>query len=742
MTLVGGGRVWLSIAIVALSTTAALAQPTGAPTGVTTLPTTLAAVGVASANPGATTANVARPARPAPVAAPPLRTARPPLRPVARPPAHPATTAARPPTSPAGAPLSASANTSSRPARPPEAAPDSSLRQRAAGGPTLGDTALGPDTPELRGLLAAERELFPPAAPALGQTWPSELAYPASLWSSTPRIHTSGLPANPSAEELMAIGASPRTLPEPARDWVAKAVLPDFPVHWDPQVVKYIEFFRDDPRGRSTIVFWFRRYGRYRNMVRRVLRAKGIPEDLAWLGMVESGYDSTIFSPVGAAGMWQFMPETGRVYGLNQDRWADQRMNPRRATEAAADYLSDLQRRFGSWDLAMAAYNMGYGGLLSVVKRYNVNDFWTLSKQEGALPWETTLYVPKIVAAAVVAKNLSLFGFHELGEEPALEGEEVSVPPQTALVGAAQALRINARDLEVLNPELRTGKTPPNGDYLLRVPPGRGAELNASLSRQPLTPLPTYTVRAGDSLDMIATRTGVAVAKIVETNRLSRNEPLKAGTLLLMPLGTQVIDVVPQDKVSVVAPNEIFNYPTRTRLFHRVVVGDSLRDLAAQYMVSLGELAKWNSLDVQARLQDGMYLQVFAPHELDLQRVTALREEQVRVVAAGTDEFFQLGETKNRSRIVTVARAGDTLSTVAKRFDVPIASAERINRRSRTDALIPGTSVVLYVDKPSPLSRVTPATLRTGPQVAPQPATPDLEPLPEFFTADRKPAFP
>jgi membrane-bound lytic murein transglycosylase D len=728
---------WLSIALVALSASAAFAQPTG-PSSTAPLPSS---VGLAPTSGGA---NVAIPARPdRPVAAPVTtsRTARPLPRPAGRSPTH--TAAAARPVMPAPAvPPGASPITSARPPRPAEAAPDPSLRQRAAGGPTLGDTALGPDTPELRGLLAAERELFPPAAPALGQSWPAEIAYPASLWSSTPRIHTSGLPANPSAEELVAIGATPRMLPEPARDWVAKAILPDFPVHWDAQVVKYIEFFRDDPRGRSTIVFWFRRYGRYRNMVRRVLRAKGLPEDLAWLGMVESGYDSTIFSPVGAAGMWQFMPETGRVYGLNQDRWADQRMNPRRATEAAADYLSDLQRRFGSWDLAMAAYNMGYGGLLSVVKRYNVNDFWSLSKQEGALPWETTLYVPKIIAAAVVAKNLSLFGFNELGEESALEGEEVSVPPQTALVGAAQALRISPRDLEVLNPELRAGKTPPVGEYPLRVPIGRGAELVACVIRQPLTPLPTYSVRTGDTLEVIAARTGVAVAKIIETNRLSRNEALKPGALLLMPLGTQVIDVVPQDKVSVVAPNETFHYPTRTRLFHRVVVGDSLRDLSVQYMVSLAELAKWNSLDMQARLQDGMYLQVFAPRELDLQRVTALRDDQVRVVTAGTDEFFQLGETKNRTRIVALALPGETLAAVAKRFDVPVASAERINRRSRTDVLAPGSSVVLYVEKPQPLSRVTPAALRTGPQAKRPPPAPDLEPLPEFFTTDRKPAFP
>src|SRR6185369_12902258 len=129
---------------------------------------------------------------------------------------------------------------------------------------------------------------------------------------------------------------------------------------------------------------WLRRSGRYRESIRKIFRRKGLPEDLVWLAMVESGFDATAKSPVGALGLWQFMPDTGKIYGLSQDRWADQRLSAPVATEAAADFLADLYRRFGSWDLAMAGYNMGYGSMVSIVRRFNTNDYWTLARLEGS----------------------------------------------------------------------------------------------------------------------------------------------------------------------------------------------------------------------------------------------------------------------------------------------------------------------------------------------------------------------
>src|SRR5580692_10285646 len=145
------------------------------------------------------------------------------------------------------------------------------------------------------------------------------------------------------------------------------------------------------------------------------------------------------------------MPETARIYGLAVDRWLDQRLSPTLATDSAVDFLGDLHRRFGSWELAIAGYNMGYAGLASVVRRYNSNDFWSLAHTEGTLPWETTLYVPKILAAAVIAHNLAAFGFGDLLVEPAVESDEIEVAPATPIPLIAQAAGCSPRDIEALN---------------------------------------------------------------------------------------------------------------------------------------------------------------------------------------------------------------------------------------------------------------------------------------------------
>ncbi|MBL8613758.1 MAG: lytic transglycosylase domain-containing protein, partial [Myxococcales bacterium] len=388
----------------------------------------------------APTRTVPPPSPPAPKpAAPPSppapKPAAPPAKPAPKLPAHPPAPAGKPAAhAPAKPPAHASASR----------APDSAGRRAVAAGPTVEESQLGADTPELRALAAAERELFPPAMPSIGSPWPSELPSPLVQDPDRPRVHASGLPpAQPPSAVPVAEGGKDLS-------WLSKLTMPDLPVRWDARVVRYLEFFKDDPRGHAVMAVWLKRSGRYKDMVQRTLRKKGAPEDLLYLSMIESGFEPTARSPVGALGLWQFMPETGRVYGLPQDRWADGRLNVTLATEAAADLLVDLHKRFGTWELAMAAYNMGYGGIVSMVKKYNTNDYWVLSQREGSLPWETTLYVPKILAVAVVAKNLATFGFDGLALDPPALGEEVAVAPGTPLATVAQAAGCTAKEVEVL----------------------------------------------------------------------------------------------------------------------------------------------------------------------------------------------------------------------------------------------------------------------------------------------------
>jgi membrane-bound lytic murein transglycosylase D len=581
---------------------------------------------------------------------------------------------------------------------------ENGVRRSMAGGPTYDDTALGADTPELRALAAAERELFPPSQRELGAPWPDELPFPVANGEDAPRVHASGLPPAP-------VPSTPPTTGEGGKDltWLAKLDMPDLPVRWDGRVVRYLEFFKDDPRGRATFTLWHKRSGRYVSAIKKTLRKKNLPEDLASLAMIESGFDPAARSAVGALGMWQFMPDTAKIYGLVQDRWADQRMSITLATEAAADHLGDLHRRFGSWELAMAAYNMGYGGMLQVVRRYNSNDFWALSKLEGSLPWETTLYVPKILAAAIVTRNLAAFGFADIPQEPPLDGEEVPVAPGTPLSAVAQACGVTTKDVELRNPELRASRTPPRDeDWPVVVPADKAKTCGGTLSkRKDPQAVDRYVVRFGESLEQIAQARRVPVAKLVELNAIGPGEVVRGGTVLLVPKADPQAEP-PKDPKKVVpvviVPQDVFVYPDRRRVFYRVQVADTIRDVANAFRITPDELRRWNDIDPTARLVEGMTVQLFVPKTADLTGTVFLEEKDVQPIVAGTEEFFRHWEEKGRHRTVVTAKAGETLEAIGKRYGVSASLMERINRRGRSDVLSEGERVVVWSPGPAPTS--------------------------------------
>ncbi len=284
------------------------------------------------------------------------------------------------------------------------------------------------ESTELTQMRQVDLALFPSSSPDAGEPWQAEGS--PVLATTEPKISASGLPPE---GQLTAIAT-----PAPAvkdLSWLKQLEMPDIPVRWDARVIRYLEFYKNDPRGKSMATTWIRKSGRYAGAIRRVLREQSIPEDILWLSLVESGFDPTIHSPAGAAGLWQFMPEGARIYGLYVDRWVDERHDPERSTLAAARYLSDLKTRFGTWELAFAAYNMGYGGLLAAIKKYNTNDFWELSKLEAGVPFETALYVPKIVAIAIVARNKATFGLDSVELDSAVTFDKVSVNSGVSPVG-------------------------------------------------------------------------------------------------------------------------------------------------------------------------------------------------------------------------------------------------------------------------------------------------------------------
>ena len=581
---------------------------------------------------------------------------------------------------------------------------DDALRRRVAGGPSGEDVALGAESIELKALRAAEKELFLPAAPASG-LWPADLASPVRHDGAV-RVHASGFAPAPTADDAIPGGGTGAARGGRDVSFLAQLQPLDVPTRWDDRLVRYLEFFKDDPRGRATMTVFLRKSGRYRDRMRQIFAAKGVPTDLIWLSMIESGFDPFARSPVGAAGLFQFMPETGKAYGLHQDAWMDQRFAPVPAANAAADFLLDLKQRFGTWDLALASYNMGYGGVLSVVKRYNTNDFWNLSKLEGSLPWETTLYVPKIYAAALVAKNARLFGFDDVAVDAPLAGESATVPGGTSLAEVGRLVGAPTREIETLNPELRAGRTPPNTTYLLQVPTGKAAALTALLAK---------------AAKGAATATKGSAPATGDAKLEAKTERKPADAKEALPIA---------DGEKVVVPPETFVYTDRDRVFYKVVAGDRLDAVAKGFSVSAAEVARWNALDPQGRLQEGMMLQLFVPGGTDLSGVPHKKLSAVVPVTAGSDAFFAAFDPKGRKRIVVAAKKDETLEAVAHRYRVTPALAERINRRPRKDALHAGEPVVLYVEDDAQKGDLpaSETATTTAPTLAPRPLPPMAAP--------------
>jgi membrane-bound lytic murein transglycosylase D len=433
-----------------------------------------------------------------------------------------------------------------------------------------------------------------------------------------------------------------------------------------------------------------------------------VPTDLVWLSMIESGHNPTITSPAGAAGLWQFMPDAGRTYGLTVDRWVDERLDPERSTEAASRYLSDLYRRFGSWELAIASYNMGYGGLARSIRKFNSNDFWELVRYEAGIPWETTLYVPKIFALAIVMNNKKAFGLDTLDADPAEAFDVVLVGPSVSLEDVARAAGVPESSVDALNPGYLSGRTPPwvtssggsKPSWRVRVPAGKGPLCSSALARisGDDDSFETYVSKFGDTVESIANAHGVSEARLRAINRVEPKEMLASGTVLLVPRAASAAVAEPNDEVVVVPPRE-FAYAERSRLFYRVLQGDTLGRVANVFAVSTADIGLWNALDESARLQSGMALQLFVDKNKNFSART-IAPSQTHVLVAGTPDFYDYFEGQNgRKRVIVSARENDTLASVGKRYGMTVGSMERVNRRARTDKLHSGESIVVYVDR-------------------------------------------
>jgi membrane-bound lytic murein transglycosylase D len=320
-------------------------------------------------------------------------------------------------------------------------------------------------------------------------------------------------------------------------DWPKKEPRFDIPIVVNDRVEHCIVLFQTAIREK--FVTWLSRSGKYIPFMRNLLKEQGLPEDLVYMALIESGFDPYAYSRGKAVGPWQFIYRTGKRYGLKVNWWVDERRDPEKSTIAAAKYLKDLYEMFACWYLAAAGYNAGEYKIIRAMKRYRTEDFWTLTKHQY-LKRETKNYVPLMIAAAVVAKDPEKYGFTGIDYEEPLRYEKVKVPELTDLSHIAKACEISLEEIKDLNPELRRGVTPPNEpEYEIKIPFTKTDLFTRNFeAMQPLEKFQfrSHIVKRGETLRGIAGLYRVDLEPLLEINYLKKTSSLSKGMDLLIPI--------------------------------------------------------------------------------------------------------------------------------------------------------------------------------------------------------------
>ncbi|MDH3972913.1 MAG: LysM peptidoglycan-binding domain-containing protein [Deltaproteobacteria bacterium] len=338
----------------------------------------------------------------------------------------------------------------------------------------------------------------------------------------------------------------------------------------------------------------YQRSGLYRDKIVKELKEAGIPEELSWLPLIESGFKVKALSRARALGLWQFIPSTGYKFGLRRDSWIDERLDPDKATEAAIAYMKELHQIFGDWTTVLAAYNCGENRVLRLIRKQKINyldNFWDLYER---LPQETARYVPRFMATLHILKDPEKYGIDLKTPYSEQEYDRVMVEKEMSLKSIAASLKIDKKNLQALNPELRYGITPKIA-YSLKVPQGMGITLSAKVDKIPVTVLPKrsykiHYVKRGETLSGIARKYRTTVWRIAGANNIRRKHVIRVGQRLKIPArGVKV-------RKSRRAIRKA-NYKLTPQGTYKVRAGDSLWMISKQFKVSMDKLKKLNKLD-------------------------------------------------------------------------------------------------------------------------------------------------
>ncbi len=371
-------------------------------------------------------------------------------------------------------------------------------------------------------------------------------------------------------------------------------------------VRRWEEYFTG--RGRKHFEVWLQRKAAVDSLVTTVLEEEGLPPELSYLGLIESGFSSRAVSSVGAVGPWQFMVGTGRTYGLTTNWWIDERRDMEMSTRAAASYLKDLHDQFGDWALVLAAYNTGEGRIARKIRQHGHNNFWDLR-----LPAQTTAHIPKYIAAAKIGEHPEEFGFQPPHAAP-LAYDVLPVDDATDLELIARCAGVPAADVRALNPALLRGATPPDvKGYPVRVPRGTGHRARVALAKVPADKRLTWRshrVQRGETLSHIARHYGTAVGDIAKLNRLGDVGMIHPGDQLLIPMPAELAAKAQKraaEKGHYVPPSGY------SRVAYKVKKGDTLGGIARKLGVSVTHLRKVNNIYRTSLIYPGQHLYAYRP---------------------------------------------------------------------------------------------------------------------------------
>jgi len=446
------------------------------------------------------------------------------------------------------------------------------------------------------------------------------------------------------------------------------------------RVQYYLDFFQG--KGRERMGIWLTRMPRYEAMIRERLQRENLPGDLVYLALIESGFSNTATSRAKAVGMWQFMKATAKGYGLRVDSWVDERRDPFKATDAAVRHLRDLNRRFGSLYLAAAAYNAGSGKVSRGLRRLPDDDtdspdtdatFFRLADTR-LLRRETKDYVPKLIAAALIAKEPQRYGFRP-GPPGSMTYDSIIVPDMTGLDVIARLADTTVAAIRELNPQYLRLTTPPGRRSMIRLPLGHGPMTVAAYAvlppRQRVTFIEHFVAR-GETLSGIAQRYRVSQSMLFAANPKVKSRALRIGQRIVVPTGG-----MPSTKVARRMAEPVVAAGTTPRTFHRVKRGETISEIADEYGVSLRELLDWNGLDRRGRIRAGQRIRV-SPPDARL-APTAQPQDSAPQESAG-----------ERTHIV---RRGETLKGLAKRYGVSVQALRTANGMKERETLKAGVAL-------------------------------------------------